>query len=376
MSSTQNNTNISLSLTETQHKFLYTNNIHTNEQENWFNSLEEVKLYILENSRLPLEDEKLGSWLREQMDKFFPKPPNARTTIWRDDNMVMSLINFRKDERYAQYFTSNHEVLFDGCPNMTLVISGTTIVASISKGGCSGDTDLVIPSFVTEIGNSAFSNCRNIDSVVIPDSVTRIGEKAFENCYCLLSVEIGNSVTSIGDLAFAGGLHNLFSLTLGNSVKTIGKSAFSDCGLTSIILPESLIEIGEQGFESCPLISIIIPDSVTTIGNYAFTRCRGLLSASLGKSVRFIGYGAFSNCTSLPSIIIPSSVTSLGQEAFRYCKSLRNVVLGKSSVKEITIDNANHPDIPTSVIIPTCYTTIRHLVFVECSSIEAYVILE
>jgi hypothetical protein len=60
-------------------------------------------------------------------------------------------------------------------------------------------TEIVIPDYVTSIGDWAFSSCDGLTSITIPDSVTSIGKDAFESCYSLTRVTIGNSVTSIGD---------------------------------------------------------------------------------------------------------------------------------------------------------------------------------
>ncbi|MDE7349147.1 MAG: leucine-rich repeat domain-containing protein, partial [Clostridia bacterium] len=65
-------------------------------------------------------------------------------------------------------------------------------------------TDLVIPSGVTSIGDSAFSGCSSLTSIEIPNSVTNIGEFTFYGCSSLTSIEIPSSVTSIGSNAFRG----------------------------------------------------------------------------------------------------------------------------------------------------------------------------
>jgi TPR repeat protein len=48
--------------------------------------------------------------------------------------------------------------------------------------GCSGLTNVTIPSGVTSIGASAFQNCYSLTNVTIPTSVTCIGRKAFDGC--------------------------------------------------------------------------------------------------------------------------------------------------------------------------------------------------
>ena len=42
-----------------------------------------------------------------------------------------------------------------------------------------GVTEVVIPSGVTSIGESAFLNCKSLTSVTIPDSVRHIGQCVF-----------------------------------------------------------------------------------------------------------------------------------------------------------------------------------------------------
>ncbi|MBN2730576.1 MAG: leucine-rich repeat protein [Bacteroidales bacterium] len=62
----------------------------------------------------------------------------------------------------------------------------------------------IIPSSVTSIGNSAFSNCYGLTSMEIPTSVISIGSTAFIECSNLISVTIPSSIISIGSQAFWG----------------------------------------------------------------------------------------------------------------------------------------------------------------------------
>ena len=137
------------------------------------------------------------------------------------------------------------------------------------------ESEYIIPSSVTDIGDYAFSCCAGLTSVTIGNGVTRIGDYAFSPCAGLTSVTIGNRVTSIGFGAF-GGCTGLTSVTIPNSVTSIGNSAFKNCtGLTSITIPDSVTSIGDYTFCNCTgLTSITIPDSVTRIGDYAFCYCK------------------------------------------------------------------------------------------------------
>ena len=62
-------------------------------------------------------------------------------------------------------------------------------------------------------------------------------------------------------------------------------------------------EIGSCAFADGVIESVVIPDAVTTIGEGIFYRCSGLANLTLGKSLKDIGYSAFSGCTGLTRIV-------------------------------------------------------------------------
>ena len=63
------------------------------------------------------------------------------------------------------------------------------------------ETDLVLPSGITEINSCALLGLTTLKSVVIPEGVTSIGDYAFQNCK-LESVTIPVSVIKIGTYSF------------------------------------------------------------------------------------------------------------------------------------------------------------------------------
>ena len=164
-------------------------------------------------------------------------------------------------------------------------------------------TDIIIPSDITEIKDYTFYGCTSLTSVTIPDSVTSIGKEAFNGCTSLTSITIPDSVTSIGTRALSG-CSSLISVTIPDSVTSIGKEAFYSCtSLTSVTISNRVTSIEEAIFAHCSsLTSITIPDSITSIGNHAFYQCASLTSVTIPDSVTSIGKLAFSGCTSLTSV--------------------------------------------------------------------------
>ncbi|MBR5209551.1 MAG: leucine-rich repeat domain-containing protein, partial [Paludibacteraceae bacterium] len=82
---------------------------------------------------------------------------------------------------------------------------------------------------VTYIGHYAFLGCSGLTNIKIPSSVTSIGKNAFLGCHALRSIEIPSSVTSIGFKAFMG-CENL-EIVIDNSKENVivEENTFEDC---------------------------------------------------------------------------------------------------------------------------------------------------
>ena len=179
-------------------------------------------------------------------------------------------------EGESKLSTDNGYVVYtDGTEKIVVAYTGT-------------ETELTLPSYITQINDRAFYNCAELTSVIIPNSVISIGWYAFNSCSGLTSVTIGNGVTSIGYSAFFGcsGLTRIIVEkgnpkyhSVGNClIETASKTLILGCK-TSVIPSDGSVTSIESAFWGCSdLISITIPNSVTSIGYGAFYGCSGLTS--------------------------------------------------------------------------------------------------
>lgn len=150
---------------------------------------------------------------------------------------------YTEGESYLSTDENGYIIYDDGTDKILVSYTGT-------------ETDLTLPSGITQINKYAFFGYISLTSITISNSVTSIGDSAFQSCRSLTSVMIPDSVTSIGYMAF-NSCSSLTSITIGNSVTSISNYAFNSCNnLKQLLL-----------FPTTPptLGSNAIPDNVQTI---------------------------------------------------------------------------------------------------------------
>ena len=109
---------------------------------------------------------------------------------------------------------------------------------------------ITVPSYITEIGDFAFSGCTGLTSTNIPSSVKKIGEEAFRGCTGLVSVAIPAGVESIGDYAFCE-CNNLESVTILSARTYIGYDVFGDCpSLKEVNVPAGTVDYYRSFFDN------------------------------------------------------------------------------------------------------------------------------
>jgi len=123
-------------------------------------------------------------------------------------------------------------------------------------------TSVTISKYVVDIGDNAFRDCRNLKKITFD-------RKAISEMF-------GDDSNSYREYKF--------------NLKSIGNYAFS----------------GDVSLESIDLS----PQGIKSIGDYAFYGCTGLKIIKLSKTIGYIGYNAFLNCTGLEDVYYESEAVN------------------------------------------------------------------
>ena len=248
---------------------------------------------------------------------------------------------------------------------------------------CDSIKNIELPESLISIGHQAFRRCYSLEFIVIPSNCTYIGDYALADCQNLQKCIISSNLIDIHPYLFYQ-CYKLNYIELPSTIQVIHPYSFYDTGIIGFTIPENTISIGRQAFADCrnlvhfhiglnlnsiginalancislELITVNekntdlciynqalmdrkmshlicfppscninffgIPPTTEIILPYAFAYSKSLQVIYIPEnSVKYINYGAFSNCKSLQTITIPSSVTEVGEDAFYGCNNLQ-----------------------------------------------------
>ena len=266
---------------------------------------------------------------------------------------------------YKYYFIKNDETKTLTLTNKSFSTSGRNENQRQSYAGT-----LNIPSTVdisgetytvTAIGFRACWDCFSYNTVVsIENNLGREAEyytdaETPDSVTDLITVTIPSTVTSIGQSAFSdcGGLSTVEGLDF---VTNIEQYAFCRTHISTLVFSNRLTTIGEQIFENNRyLTNITIPSSVTSIGKETFEGCVNLQHVYMERSTPpTLGTDAFKNAHSSMTIYVPCGALSTYKSATNWKTFSTKISKG---MPEILTDNWHYSsdcgdcNIPSSVTI-------------------------
>ena len=260
---------------------------------------------------------------------------------------------------------------FEGASNLkTITFSdsgkGLKKIGSLAFKDCSSLESIDLSNAeITEIPARAFENCTSLKSVKLPPTVTKIANNAFSGCSKLEEIE-GLEQCKISELSATAfdSCVRLKDINLSNAtIAAIPDQIFSGMrGLISATVPKTVTSIGTEAFYACKNLEMIngLSDcDITKIGEKAFYNCWSLKEADLsGSSFTVLPASAFKGDTALLSVKMPESLNEIGNEAFYGCSAIKKLdlnntrltTIGNSALSDMTsLMYINLPDTVNSV---------------------------
>ena len=258
------------------------------------------------------------------------------------------------------------------------VHADTVIIAENAFSGCRSLKSVTLGNKIKTIEDSAFYSCTSLTSISLPASIEILGSTPFRNCTSLQRITFASEIEDFKPSVFMSSYDNLTG-TVYNGAQYSGPSSnpymflmkASSKSISSCTIHPDTKFIGEGAFKNCTsLRSIVIPDKVKYIGYDAFNGCTSLSSVTIGKSVAHISSYTFSGCTSLKSITIPENVSSIANDVFSGCTSLESITLpdGLTSISDRAFYNCTAL---TQVSLGSAITSVSTSAFSGCTALKS-----
>ena len=256
---------------------------------------------------------------------------------WLKDNNG----NFTREWNFSSDLVLDNMILYagwalEGTYNGYTILEYDNAVKIIDYDNTLVDGTLTIPSEINgkkvlSIGESAFRNYVDAENIVLPSDLATICDSAFYGCGAVYQLTIPNSVKSIGSMAFHS-CSNMYDLNLGTGVTNIGSMAFYQCTslgrFSKVKIPSNVLSIEANAFNissvNNSLNNIEFSEGLEYIGQEAFSHINAAV-INLPDSLQYIARGAFEYTYCLGEIHIGKGIQVIGYDSFRYAQKENSI---------------------------------------------------
>ena len=195
-----------------------------------------------------------------------------------------------------------------------------TSIGGIAFQGCTGITEVSIPSTVTTIETMAFYRCSGLTSLVIPESVTSIGRMVFYGCTNLTSINIPRNLTTLEEYLFSH-CRSLPAITIPAGVTSIGGECFDHCDSLTTVICEATTppSLGDNVFENTPSqMEIIVPCGTQDAYMEAWS---GVAShIRITPAVKAVSADTFRGSASVPETVCDSLISATANYGYHFAQ--------------------------------------------------------
>lgn len=224
-------------------------------------------------------------------------------------------------------YTSIGESAFKSCEQLKECDLSATNMSSVSKStfdGCTEMTKIKLPTTLTEISASAFSNCKKLvmlnsdtkGTYNIPEKVKTIGDRAFNNNYCL---SIMNIPAATDDISLSA-----WNLSLTYTDEDLKKG---------IVSPLKEINVDSQNENFKSINGIMFSKDGTIL--YIYPIMKKGTSYTVPSTVTELSDSCFSSNNYIKKVVLNSNLKKICRQSFNRCQNLTAITFGSNSTVEI-----------------------------------------
>ncbi|MBQ6816908.1 MAG: leucine-rich repeat domain-containing protein, partial [Bacilli bacterium] len=151
---------------------------------------------------------------------------------------------------------------------------------------------------ITDISNGFFSGLGQAD-LIFPSTITRIRQSAFASSS--IAVKLNEGLETIEEDAFEEYKAN--SINFPNSLKDISYHAFDNSKLKSVIIPQNA-SVWANAFKDCSELTTVIWNSTSGLSAGVFANNSKLTTVIINTEIPWIQNGAFDDLNVNPNLVL------------------------------------------------------------------------